>query len=256
MLNDHSKASIAQILFYLPALVFTGYLRWHRHGRPRMAWIILLVFTIIRIACGVVVIIYENNQNNDGLLAASTILLNAGVFPLIAATIGLIRIITALDFQNSPGVRYGLILSRIFFIGGIFVIVAGASIVGDTDHPKKVSTGSDLVKSGYIILAIFVATLLGFQAYFWFKRSGLTQTSVTKVLRGISTAMPFCLVRLTYLFLSIFRPSEPRWNELLGDTAPYVVMGLLMEYAVVCIYIFTGFQIPPSKKTREELLAV
>ena len=46
MLNDHSKASIAVIVFYVPAIILATYLLSHRHGRPRMAWIVLFVFTI------------------------------------------------------------------------------------------------------------------------------------------------------------------------------------------------------------------
>lgn len=45
MLNDHSKASIAQIVFYVPALALAIALRI-RHGRPRMAWVILILFCI------------------------------------------------------------------------------------------------------------------------------------------------------------------------------------------------------------------
>ena len=43
MLSAHSKASIAQIIFYVPALALALTLL-RRHGRPRMAWIILSIF--------------------------------------------------------------------------------------------------------------------------------------------------------------------------------------------------------------------
>jgi hypothetical protein len=48
-------------------------------------------------------------------------------------------------------------------------------------------------------------------------------------------------VRLTYAFLSVFRSSEPKWNSLSGSIASFVTMALLMEYIVVCIYLYTGF---------------
>lgn len=38
-------------------------------------------------------ILHENKPRGVGLIVASLILLNAGVFPLIAATIGFIRIV-------------------------------------------------------------------------------------------------------------------------------------------------------------------
>ena len=45
----------------------------------------------VRIGAGMVVIISEQKPST-GVMIAATILLNAGVFPLIAATMGYIRI--------------------------------------------------------------------------------------------------------------------------------------------------------------------
>lgn len=63
---------------------------------------------------------------------------------------------------------------------------------------------------------------------------------------------PFIVVRINYLFLSVLHTSDLRWNALLGPIAPFLVMGLLMEYFVVCIYLSTGLMIPakaiPAKK--------
>lgn len=56
--------------------------------------------------------------------------------------------------------------------------------------------------------------------------------------------MPFIIVRITYLFLSVYRPSDEKWNILSGAVGPFVAMVLLMEYVVVGIYIVTGFSIP------------
>ena len=65
-------------------------------------------------------------------------------------------------------------------------------------------------------------------------------------------AMPFIVIRITYLYLSVYRPSDSRWNDLSGDIGPLVVMALLMEYVVVCILIATGFAIPVIGKKAEQ----
>lgn len=49
-------------------------------------------FYVVRLAGGILVILFENNPKSNGLLIATLILLNVGVFPCIAATIGLINI--------------------------------------------------------------------------------------------------------------------------------------------------------------------
>lgn len=65
-----------------------------------------------------------------------------------------------------------------------------------------------------------------------------------KILNATALATPFIAVRVTYLFLSVFQPSDLRWNDLSGPIAPFLIMGLLMEYSVVLIYLITGFLIP------------
>lgn len=52
MLNDHSKVGIALIIFYVPAILLAAWLLFHRHAhgkgndRPRLAWIVLLIFSL------------------------------------------------------------------------------------------------------------------------------------------------------------------------------------------------------------------
>jgi hypothetical protein len=58
------------------------------------------------------------------------------------------------------------------------------------------------------------------------------------------------IVRIKLLFLSVFHASDLRWSALAGPIAPFLTMGLLMEYSVVLIYLFTGFTIPPWKRMR------
>ncbi|OQE06739.1 hypothetical protein PENVUL_c016G07568 [Penicillium vulpinum] len=206
-----------------------------------MAWIILTFFSIIRITAGILVIIGQESSST-GVMVASVIFLNAGVFPLIAATLGLIRIITALEREMNQQIRQCLVVSRILFIVGIGLTVAGGALEG-SDTTSDVLIGVKLVKSGYIIVVVFVGCLLAMQVYFWTHRSSLSATSRT-VLNATALATPFIVVRIVYLFLSVFEPSDLRWNDLSGPIAPFLTMGLLMEYAVVSIYLITGFIIP------------
>lgn len=55
---------------------------------------------------------------------------------------------------------------------------------------------------------------------------------------------PFIIVRITYLFLSVFQAMGLRRNALADPIAPFLTMGLLMEYIVVWVYLATGFLIP------------
>lgn len=68
------------------------------------------------------------------------------------------------------------------------------------------------------------------------------------MLQATSLAFPFIVVRITYLFLSAFEASNPKW-ALTVTLVPFILMALVMEYAVVCIYLITGMLLSASKYT-------
>lgn len=110
MLNAHSRVGIAQIAIYAPAIALAIFL-FLRHGRPRMTWALLLLFSgsksykietikqiridmsTVRLGGGVVVILLGNDPKSKSLIITAIVLLNTGVAPLIVATLGLVRIV-------------------------------------------------------------------------------------------------------------------------------------------------------------------
>ena len=49
VLDGRAKTGIAEIVFYVPVTAVAQYLLIFRHGRPRMAWILLLVFSLSKL---------------------------------------------------------------------------------------------------------------------------------------------------------------------------------------------------------------
>ena len=64
--------------------------------------------------------------------------------------------------------------------------------------------------------------------------------------------MPFLVVRIAYAFLSVFNSDglQSKWSDLYGSVAAFVLMGLIMEYIVVVIYLGVGIRIPPVKSNK------
>ncbi|KAJ5885861.1 hypothetical protein N7504_011697 [Penicillium tannophilum] len=250
MLQEHLKMSIALIILYMPVALLSIYFACYKYKRFRMAWITLMFFSTIHIGAGAVVIISEQ-ETSTGVMIAATILLNAGVFPLIAATVWryphtpqevLNPSSTAVEQKINPRISQGLHLLRLLFLVGISLTIAGGALEG-SDATSDVPIGLKLVKAGYSIIVAFAAILLAIQAYFWTQYSLFGRTS-RMILKAMFFSTPFIVVRITYLFLSVLHTSDLRWNALLGPIAPFLVMGLLMEYFVVCIYLITGIMIP------------
>lgn len=45
MLDSRADVGVAQIAFYIPAVLSAVFLLFSKHGKPRMAWIALFVFS-------------------------------------------------------------------------------------------------------------------------------------------------------------------------------------------------------------------
>lgn len=78
----------------------------------------------------------------------------------------------------SRQIRQCLVVSRVLFIIGIGLTVAGGALEG-SDTDSDVLIGFKIVKAGYIIVVDFVRCLLAMQVYFWTQRSCLSVTSRT-----------------------------------------------------------------------------
>lgn len=91
---------------------------------------------------------------------------------------GLIDSSVALERNMSRQIRQCLVVSRFLFIVGIGLTVAGGALEG-SDTDSDVLIGVKLVKTGYIMVVVFVGCLLAMQGYFWTQRSALSVTSRT-----------------------------------------------------------------------------
>jgi hypothetical protein len=64
--------------------------------------------------------------------------------------------------------------------------------------------------------------------------------------------MPFLIVRTVYAFLGIYSNSlYSKWDALYGSAPIFACMALLMEYIVICIFIYIGFNIPSNRGTDD-----
>jgi hypothetical protein len=62
--------------------------------------------------------------------------------------------------------------------------------------------------------------------------------------------MPFLIVRTVYAFLGEYSNSlYSKWDPLYGSASIFACMALLMEYIVICIFIYIGFNIPSNRAT-------
>lgn len=181
MLSPRIDLGIAQIVFYVPFVpiaIFLFIRNWKY--RPRMAWWPMVPLTLMRLAGGIITIVFEKRPS-IGLYIAAIILLNVGAIPLIVATLGQIRIILIDNYSHSPWstrIAKGI---RLSFVGAVALLVAGGALSSVSQNTSRI-----LSLVGYIVFAVVLGVLIAMELWFFWKRSELIPHS-QKVRRHRST---------------------------------------------------------------------
>ena len=98
------------------------------------------------------------------------------------------------------------------------------------------------------MFAAALGVLTGMQVFYILCKNTLLPNG-HKVLRGALLASLFIMVRTVYGILEVVTGAtyNAKWNRVYGNPVIFAFMGLVMEYFVPAIYIFTGFSIVPRR---------
>ncbi|KAJ6780935.1 hypothetical protein PWT90_09183 [Aphanocladium album] len=258
MINAHTSAAIAQVVFYAPMVPAVIYL-FSRNARirPRMAWWPLIPFSLFRLAGGIVTILAEKKTGSEGLWIAALILLNVGVVPLIVASLGMTRLIIQDNHASKPTYEKLGKLLRLTFIAAILLLAAGG---GTASVSARVSRA--LTLAGYVVFAVELALLTGVQVWFLQSRDALLPSSRTMLTAALAAA-PLLAVRTAYGLLEVAgqmsdddggsSSSSSLWNPLTGSAVAFALMALLPEYLVLVGWVLMGYSIPPRREVGRSL---
>jgi len=185
-----------------------------------------------------------------GLYIGGYALEASGLSPLLLSTLGLIEIITEGPNKEQQHTRH----YRILHIVGMLALIL--TIIGLTNtSSSSQSTANTERRVGVIIFAAIYVVLVALTVLQWGRRHRLMKYR-RQLLVAVSVALPFLAVRTLYSVLSTFSSSSfptttgstttdsnsalAKFNMFTGEWQIYVVMEVIMEYAVVVIYTFAG----------------
>ncbi len=65
-------------------------------------------------------------------------------------------------------------------------------------------------------------------------------------------AAPFLIVRNVYSLIEVISDEtiEGTWSPVYGNAVAFALMVLLMEYVAICIWLYTGYTMPPDRGVR------
>ncbi|KZT37344.1 hypothetical protein SISSUDRAFT_1034155 [Sistotremastrum suecicum HHB10207 ss-3] len=266
-LPDRGIVAAVQLALYVPMVLLTLLLVF-RHGfRRTSGWIFLAIFSIVRVAGAILIIILEKTANpSTGLFTAASIVVSIGLTPLFFATMGFLS--TVAQRSDSPGMqaigqhsKIFRILHLVIIVGMALVISATVGITSENSNSRK-NSSSQRKAGGVLFLIVYIALVL-IHGYCWVHRDEI-RVHRRRLLIGISCALPFFLVRVLYTFLGALQTSPlSNFNPIFGSLALYTAMSVVMEFIIVLIYTTVGMMTPldldeeyPVKNEPQEYDAV
>jgi len=245
-LNTQGIISAVVIAIYVPIFFFAVRICF-RYGIRERAWLLLVIFSLIRIVGGALLVAAELIVPAvTGLYIGGYALEASGLSPLLLSTLGLIEILS----EGPSGERQHSFVFRILHIVGIVALVL--TIIGISSSSSGSSTTERRI--GVLLFAALYIVLVAVTVVQWTNRRRLMKYR-KQLLAAVSVALPFLAVRTLYSVLSTFSSSTfitpgssttnsdnplAKFNIFTGEWQIYIVMEVVMEYAVVVIYTLAG----------------
>ncbi|KAL5518692.1 hypothetical protein ACEPAH_375 [Sanghuangporus vaninii] len=261
-LDERGDISVALLAIY-PFIFILALILTVRHGFKRQAgWLFLLLFSTAKIAGAILHIVAElQSAPSKGLFIAAFAIEGAGLAPLLECTLSFVGAAGSRIIETHAIVtRARLRIVHLLITGAAVMFIIGATDATSDDASER-STGSTLRKVGGILFLVAFLAIVSCIVVFWSAQFELLKYQKI-LLKGISCAVPFLAVRVLYSILSSFSPSSSfsslgtssestsglaMFNTITGRWQLFLVMGVLMEFFVVSIYLFFGLRLPISE---------
>ncbi|KAG1744545.1 uncharacterized protein EDB91DRAFT_1246671 [Suillus paluster] len=254
-LDTRGILAAVTIAMYIPFL-FLSVMVVYRYGISRGdGWVLLLVFCIIRVLGGSLLVAAEDiTPVNTGLYIGGYALEASGLSPLLVCTLGLLHSI----FQTPDGESRHKRLFRLLQLLGLVALILTIIGISDASSSSSSSSGNTMRRAGVILFVVLYIILVGICLFLWSQVRFVLKYR-KQLLKAISIALPFLAIRTLYSVLSTFSSStfdisstssQPntsdlaKFNILTGEWQIYLVMDMLMEYAVVIIYTVAALVLP------------
>ncbi|KAL6914827.1 hypothetical protein FSST1_012587 [Fusarium sambucinum] len=217
MINQHTSVGIAQVVFYalvLPVAVFIIIRNW-KHGL-RLASYPLAIFSLARLAGGILTILRQSDPTSLGLIISTTVLLNVGLIPLMISMVGFIRLIMKSSLDESK---------RAFFLG------------------SSIHLSRHLTQAGYVTLAAVITLMIVEILHLYTQKHRISPEKHIFIQLTLAS-IPTLVLRTVYELLCALTVDNLTtiWNSLVGSAVAFALMCLLAEYITLLIFLFLGIR--------------
>ncbi|KAI1194066.1 hypothetical protein F5X97DRAFT_312000 [Nemania serpens] len=249
-LTEHNNISIAQIVFFIPALAVSIFL-CIRHGFGRNAgWFLLIIFSLARIVGASLQLATIAQPGNLSLYFGALTLQGVGLSDLIIVLLTLInRAVTSIEKARSA-----VINPRVLRAAQLVVLVAlilGA-VGGSNSGTQFAKTGeyvvSPLTQAGTaltiagFVLVVLATLIVG-------KNVSHAEPGEKRVVGAVALSLPFLLVRVIYSAVGTYQPNSA-FNSRTGDVNIFLGTAVVEEIVIVFILEAMGLTLNVLPKSE------
>ncbi|KAJ3549282.1 hypothetical protein NMY22_g941 [Coprinellus aureogranulatus] len=241
-LDTYGKIAAAQLAFFFPIALLTGFLVFRYQLRRDAGWLFLCLFSLARVAQGALLIAAQSITPEDpDLFLAWYILDPAGLALLLFSALGF------LGMAEIPRVTVFFRAFGILALIGLGLTIAGG-ILGSHVSPNSGNAGWILRRAGASVYgAVYLLILCAFFGTFSYRWH--LRTYRRNLLWGIGVALPFLGVRVAYGIMAAWSAhdilgSQPvnnatlaKMNPVTGDWVLYLVLCRVMEFITAAMFV-------------------
>lgn len=262
-LPETSRLAIADIVFYIPALILSIILVV-RHGFDRqLGWIFLTFLALIRLI-GNSEEIAANAQHSNGLFIAAAVLNGLGLGPLLLAMIGMLKRVEQAVSRTRVNANRSLLqvaparflnLSRIALLVALILAAVGSAKLYSSDRSEH-SQGITLARAGIVILLVLFLGLVGVTTVFAssiFRGREPVNIGERRILYAVIASVPFLAVRLLYSLLVFFDTTSSTFTLRGGNIWVRSFMSVAEEWITVILYLAAGLAAPRIARSELEV---
>ncbi|KAI4274541.1 MAG: hypothetical protein L6R38_006068 [Xanthoria sp. 2 TBL-2021] len=243
-LPETSRLAIADVVFYIPALILSIIIVV-RHGFDRqLGWVFLTLLALIRLI-GNSEEIAANVQHSNGLFIAAAVMNGLGLGPLLLAMIGMLKRVEQAVSQNRVNANRSLLqvaparflnLSRIALLVALILAAVGSAKLYSSDHSEH-SQGTTLARAGIVIFQTVLAASI-------FRGREPVNIGERRILYAVIASVPFLAVRLLYSLLVFFDTTSSTFTLRGGNIWVRSFMSVAEEWITVILYLAAGLAAP------------